>query len=163
MDPHGISLGSGKGNVHIPRGTVIAAPVDPIHRDNDIYPDAHRFNPYRFIQPDNVRSIFSVINPDEKQDGHQDQDSAHPGKQKSATTLDEAFLGFGFGKYACPGRFFALNEMKIFVAHMVMNYEIECLGPRPELTNVVWLKVPYHDARVRVRKRSTANREPDRE
>ena len=45
-------------------------------------------------------------------------------KENSTVTLDDAFLGFGFGKHACAGRFFVLNEMKIFVAHMVMNYDV---------------------------------------
>jgi cytochrome P450 len=74
-------------------------------------------------------------------------------KVKSTVTLGEAFLGFGFGKHACPGRFFALNEVKMFVAHMVLNYDVECLDQRPELTSVIWLKLPCNDGRVRVRKR----------
>ncbi|GKT51020.1 cytochrome P450 monooxygenase easM [Colletotrichum spaethianum] len=33
------------------------------------------------------------------------------------------FLGFGHGLHACPGRFFASNEMKIVLAHSIMNYD----------------------------------------
>ncbi|CAG9998330.1 unnamed protein product [Clonostachys byssicola] len=148
IGPHGIDLESPSGKVHVPQGTVLAAAMDPIHRDNAIYPDADKFNPFRFTQPGGVRSIFDQFNA-----AGQKPDDANKPKPKSTVTLDDAFLGFGFGKHACPGRFFALNEMKIFVAHMVLNYDVECLDRRPELTNVIWLKVPYNDGRVRVRKR----------
>ncbi|KAH6664561.1 cytochrome P450 [Halenospora varia] len=144
VDPHGISLEGPNGKLHIPQGTVVAMPMDPIHRDEDFYPDAARFNPYRFMQPGPVRSILeSSIQKIRK--------TMPP--EKSTVTLDDAFLGFGFGKHACAGRFFALNEMKMFVAHMVLNYDVKCLDRRPELTNVVWLKIPFNDGKVRVRKR----------
>jgi hypothetical protein len=109
---------------------------DPIHRDAAIYPDPNRFGPFRFAQPGAGRSS-----------------SPHVGLEKSSVTLDNTFLGFGFGKHACPDRFFALHEIKIFVAHMVLNYDVEYLGERPELTNMVWLNVPYDQGRVRVRRR----------
>ncbi|KAK4209468.1 Ent-kaurene oxidase [Rhypophila decipiens] len=127
IDPHGISLHSPGGKFHIPPGTVIATALDGIHRDPVIYPsddDPNCFNPFRDAP-----------------------------QFKSATSLDDGFLAFGYGRHACPGRFFALNEMKIMVAHMVLNYDIEYVGKRPELTSVVWLKVPYHQGKVRVRRR----------
>ncbi|KXX73334.1 Ent-kaurene oxidase [Madurella mycetomatis] len=155
VDPHGISLDSPDGKFHVPRGTVIATPIDPIHHDAAIYPDPNRFNPFRFTQPGAVRSIVDVF--DSGEGDRDDKQEASRGPQvKSSVTLDDRFLGFGFGKHACPGRFFALNEMKIFVAHMVLNYDVECLGKWPELTNMVWLKVPYNEGRVRVRKRQLA-------
>lgn len=150
MDPHGISLESPTGKINVPQGTVIAVPMDPIHKDETIYPEARRFNPLRFTQPDANRDIFDHFNPGN------DGDAPAPRKASSTATLDNAFLGFGFGKFACPGRFFALNELKLFVAHMVLNYDVECLDRRPELTDVIWLKVPYNDGRVRVRKRAAA-------
>ncbi|GAB1320333.1 hypothetical protein MFIFM68171_10543 [Madurella fahalii] len=152
VDPHGISMDSPDGKFHVPCGTVIATPIDPIHHDAAIYPDPNRFNPFRFVQPGPARSILAAFNPGEDNLG-EEQKTPDGAKAKSSVTLDDKFLGFGFGKHACPGRFFALNEMKIFVAHMVLNYDVECLGKWPELTNMVWLKVPYNEGRVRVRKR----------
>ncbi|KAH8593609.1 cytochrome P450 [Bisporella sp. PMI_857] len=159
IQPHGIPIRSSKGIINIPKGTVIAAPLDAIHHDNDIYPDSYRFDPYRFINPDSVKGLFDNMKDehpkiDATNQAQQETKSLAPIQDKSAATLDNTFLGFGFGKYACPGRFFALNEMKLFVAYMVLNYDVECLDRRPELTNVVWLKVPYNDGRVRVRRRS---------
>ncbi|RYP70055.1 hypothetical protein DL769_005101 [Monosporascus sp. CRB-8-3] len=156
MHPEGICMESPTGKVWIPRGTVIAAPMDPIHRDGSIYPDANRFNPYRFFQEGGVRNIFDRFVGEQSSGASKDDDKAAETRgAKSAVSLDDAFLGFGFGKHACPGRFFALNEMKMFLAYIVLNYDVECLDRRPELTNVIWLKVPYNDSRVRVRKIST--------
>jgi cytochrome P450 len=154
IDPRGISVDSQDGTktVNLPPGTVLAAPMDPIHRDAAIYPDPDSFLPHRFTQAGAARSIVDQLS---SGNGHSNvAQSSTPGKDKSTATLDDAFLGFGFGKHACPGRFFALNEMKIFVAHMVMHYDVEVVGGRPELVDVIWLKVPLNDAKIRVRKRS---------
>ncbi|KAH6623222.1 cytochrome P450 [Chaetomium tenue] len=165
IEPHGISMDSPHGKFHVPYGTVIATPIDPIHRDATIYPDPNRFDPFRFTQqPGVARSNSNSNNNNNLHDGlelnppsteaeqHPPNNGNNP-KPKSSVTLDNTFLGFGFGKHACPGRFFALHEMKLFVAHMVLNYDVEYLGERPELTNMVWLKVPYDQGRVRVRRR----------
>ncbi|KAJ0273007.1 hypothetical protein Brms1b_000780 [Colletotrichum noveboracense] len=34
-------------------------------------------------------------------------------------------LGFGHGKHACPGRFFASNEVKILLCHLLYKYDWE--------------------------------------
>lgn len=40
--------------------------------------------------------------------------------------------GFGFGGHACPGRFFAINEMKIIFAYLLLNYDIKVKDHRPK-------------------------------
>jgi cytochrome P450 len=147
VDPHGISIDSPGGRIDVPQGTVIAVPLDPIHKDETIYPEARRYGPLRFTKPGAGRDIFEHFNPSNE------GDIRAPRNATSTVSLDNAFLGFGFGRFACPGRFFALNELKLFVAHMVLNYDVECLDRRPELTDVIWLKVPYNDGRVRVRRK----------
>lgn len=34
-------------------------------------------------------------------------------------------LGFGHGKHACPGRFFASNELKVLLCHFIMKYDFK--------------------------------------
>ncbi|KAK1625299.1 cytochrome P450 [Colletotrichum phormii] len=34
-------------------------------------------------------------------------------------------LGFGHGQHACPGRFFAANEVKIAMCHLLLKYDLE--------------------------------------
>ena len=32
-------------------------------------------------------------------------------------------MGFGYGEHACPGRFFASNEMKVALSFLLLNYD----------------------------------------
>lgn len=133
---------------------MLAIPIEAIHQDNDIYPDARRFDAFRFAKPGGVTDIMSSANfggpTGRAADTPEDDKEEKP--TKSSVKLDNAFLGFGFGKHACPGRFFALNELQIFVAHLLLNYEVQYMPSRPPLTNRIWLKYPQ-DVPVRVRRR----------
>ncbi|KAM0211496.1 hypothetical protein ACHAQD_010289 [Fusarium lateritium] len=69
---------------------------------DDYYEDAKTFNPYRFLR---MRET--------------------PGKDHMAHLVSTSsdHLGFGHGVHACPGRFFASNEVKIALCHLIMKYE----------------------------------------
>jgi cytochrome P450 len=41
-------------------------------------------------------------------------------------------MGFGFGRHACPGRFFAANEIKLIVARLLMDFDIKMPEGRTE-------------------------------
>ncbi|KAI6085424.1 cytochrome P450 [Hypoxylon rubiginosum] len=124
MDPSGIEIKYGDSKVNLPRGTTVALPMEAIHFDEGIYPNAHRFDPFRFAN-----------------------------LEKPATLTDDQFLGFGSSKSPCPGRFLAVHQMKLIMAHMLLNYDIDYTGKRPELTSLVGMKVPRTDIVVRVRRR----------
>lgn len=38
-------------------------------------------------------------------------------------------MEFGLGKDACPGRFFATNQIKIILAHLIFNYDFALEKP----------------------------------
>ncbi|KAL5878018.1 hypothetical protein ACKVWC_007161 [Pyricularia oryzae] len=67
----------------------------------DVYPDPYRFDPYRFIEM--------------RQNGNENQ--AH------LVSCTPTHFGFGHGVHACPGRFFAANEVKIALAHILLKYD----------------------------------------
>ncbi|KAF9528913.1 hypothetical protein CPB83DRAFT_853417 [Crepidotus variabilis] len=48
------------------------------------------------------------------------------------TGLDS--LAFGHGRHVCPGRYFAASELKLMMAHIVMNYDVRTIeeGVGPE-------------------------------
>jgi cytochrome P450 len=71
--------------------------------DPNVYPDPDVFDPYRFLK---LRET--------------------PGHETSAQVVSPSpeHMGFGFGKHACPGRFFAVNEIKIALCHMLLKYDI---------------------------------------
>ena len=34
-------------------------------------------------------------------------------------------MGFGYGRHACPGRFFAAAEIKLLLARILLDYEVK--------------------------------------
>ncbi|KAM5347482.1 hypothetical protein ACJ41O_010487 [Fusarium nematophilum] len=70
--------------------------------DPSIYPNPHEFDGYRFFR----------MRKDPKMDS-----KAH------LVSTSTAHLGFGHGKHACPGRFFASNEVKLLLCHLLYKYD----------------------------------------
>ncbi|RYP45941.1 hypothetical protein DL768_007781 [Monosporascus sp. mg162] len=85
----------------VPKGDVVAVSA---HRmwDPEVYSEPDKFDPYRFYR---MRQ--------------------EPGKEAAAqlanTSADQ--YGFGLGRRACPGRFFATNSAKIAIMHVLMKYD----------------------------------------
>lgn len=61
-------------------------------------------------------------------------------------TTWQKFLGFGHGRHACPGRFFASQEMKLMLAHIVMTYDVRVKGER--LPNVDFKTTTVPDSKM---------------
>jgi cytochrome P450 len=127
----GLTVQQGKDkSFHVTFGTVLAIPVDPIYFGDMIYPNAKQLQPFRFTQPGAVRDIIddaasaSTAGEGLGSNGHVSWHYTTPAtttpvessknQKKKSATVDDAFLGFGFQGHACPGRFFAINEVKIF-------------------------------------------------
>nr|CAP07653.1 P450 monooxygenase [Sphaceloma manihoticola] len=53
-----------------------------------------------------------------------------PGGEHTAQLVSTSpdHLGFGHGEHSCPGRFFAANEIKVAMAHMLIKYEWKPAG-----------------------------------
>ncbi|CAO3627492.1 unnamed protein product [Cunninghamella blakesleeana] len=43
---------------------------------------------------------------------------------KNATKIGDDFLVFGMGKHACPGRWFAVQEIKTLISYIIRKYEV---------------------------------------
>lgn len=50
------------------------------------------------------------------------QKPGHENKWQFVTTAPE-HLAFGHGMHSCPGRFFASNEIKVILIHLLMKYD----------------------------------------
>lgn len=73
------------------------------------------------------------------------------------STIDS--LGFGLGNQACPGRFFAVNNMKLIMAKLLTQYEltlekdsVKYTGPRPQMEYNDFSVVAPKDYSLRMRK-----------
>lgn len=90
------------GGVTVPKGHLVA--VDNSRRmDPEVFENPEKFNYRRFY--------------DEREKG----DGAEHTSQ--LVSVGPKQLSFGLGKYACPGRFFAANEIKLALAHLIMKYD----------------------------------------
>ncbi|EMD42273.1 hypothetical protein CERSUDRAFT_79864 [Gelatoporia subvermispora B] len=116
----------------VPAGIIVTAASTPTHTDDELYPDAARFDPFRFSRL---------------------RESGDTMKHQYVSTTAE-YMVFGHGKHACPGRFFAVNELKAMLAYIVLNYDLrfEHQGVRPESKWFATAIVP--DSKVKVLFRS---------
>ncbi|KAI1385636.1 cytochrome P450 [Hypoxylon trugodes] len=126
----GVTLPDGS---HIPCGTKVGVSGYSIHHDEDIYPDANKYNAFRF-----ARSSPG--------------DAKKKGPQKLVST-SETFLGFSHGSHSCPGRFFATNQLKIALGHIAFLYDIEPIPKRPANQWFFGHIAPPMSATLRVRRR----------
>lgn len=85
----------------IPKGATVAVSTH-IMGDETIYPNSTQYDGYRFY---NMR-----------------QEPGNEHKYQLVTTTREHFA-FGHGIHACPGRFFAANESKIMLIHLLLKYD----------------------------------------
>ncbi|PCH34174.1 cytochrome P450, partial [Wolfiporia cocos MD-104 SS10] len=122
----------------LPKGTIVVSAASATHLDERYYEHANEFEGFRFAD---MRT-----------------DESERTKHQYVSTSSE-YIAFGHGKHACPGRFFAVNELKVMMAYMILNYDMkfEGNGGRPE--NVwEWYSVrPDPTARVMLRKRQCAD------
>ncbi|KAF6825249.1 P450 monooxygenase [Colletotrichum plurivorum] len=95
---------------HLPKGVHITVSVHN-SRDPSLWgPDPMKFDGHRFLRM-------------REQPGQEN-------RWQFVSTSPE-FLAFGHGAHACPGRFFASNEMKIVLAHLLMNYDWRVVEDKP--------------------------------
>lgn len=137
-----LDLGNG---IQIPRGTRVVFPTQAVHQDPDRYTDPLRFDAFRFSRP------FEGIPPKKTNGANgfgEDEE-----ERLRLTTITPSFLAFGYGKHACPGRWFATQTMKQALAGIVQNYEIEITN-RPKTRPVVLnMMVPPTGTLMRFRRK----------
>ncbi|KAF9486888.1 cytochrome P450 [Pleurotus eryngii] len=126
--PAGFTFSDG---THLPQGTFLACAAWSVHHEANIYPNPMEFDGFRFsnMREDEAATKHQIVN----------------------TTTEH--LAFGHGRHACPGRFFAANELKAMLAHVVLNYDVRLEGDLPGNRWFGYAAVPNKDARVMFRKR----------
>ncbi|OCB86528.1 cytochrome P450 [Sanghuangporus baumii] len=120
----------------LPAGTFVAANIAAQHSDDAHYPDADKFDGFRFSKM-REQSVEESV------------------KHQTVNTASD-YLAFGHGRHACPGRFFAVNELKAMMAYLLMNYDVksEVEGVRPENVYMGTRLIPNPTAKVLIKKRA---------
>ena len=133
-----------------PKGAYVATDLHSVHHDPLIYPDPDGYDAFRFSRP---KEEVEVRKGDSSGNGLADVAETLKLKNTGIVTTSDTFLPFGHGRHACPGRFFVALEMKMLLAYMVMNYEIEPLTTRPPNTWLGQTLMPPAKATIRIRRR----------
>ncbi|KAF7523222.1 hypothetical protein G7054_g11845 [Neopestalotiopsis clavispora] len=84
----------------LPKGSRLMVAAN--FKDPQVYSEPEGFDAERFVK--------------KRQESGQEN-----GWQLATTTSD--YTLFGHGQHACPGRFFAINELKILLCHLLLKYE----------------------------------------
>ncbi|SMQ45742.1 unnamed protein product [Zymoseptoria tritici ST99CH_3D7] len=139
LPPAGVTLSDG---THIPQGVTLGFTGPFIHRDPTFYPEnPEDWDGFRFSRP-RERGIKA------------DLETILEQKNTAMTAVQVDFLTFGLGRHACPGRFFASQEMKLMLAHIVMNYDVRVAGgKRPPTANIAGNYLPDESAKLEIKLR----------
>lgn len=115
----------------IPKGTTIGAPTQAISMDRDIYSNPDQFDGFRFSKlrasdsPDAARMVYAASN------------------------LES--MAFGYGRHACPGRYFADCEIKMIMVYLLTKYDFKFptgITERPESLHAETQCLPNHTAKI---------------
>ncbi|KAJ7167136.1 cytochrome P450 [Mycena crocata] len=110
----------------VPEGTLVSVPA---YSEDEAEFDAFRFSRRREVPGEELK--------------HQ------------LVTAETDYLAFGLGRHVCPGRFFAANEQKLMMAHLLVSYDIKLKGGvRPEEEWVGVMGNAHPTAEVMFRRRS---------
>ena len=99
----------------IPKGVLIAAPAMMFDLDPEHFEDPEVFDGFRSYK----KNLAS-------------EDAGKFDKTQFSTT-SPLYLPFGHGKHACPGRFFATDEIKLVLCHVLLQYDIKYGEGNPRL------------------------------
>ncbi|KAG7096049.1 hypothetical protein E1B28_006730 [Marasmius oreades] len=118
-------------------GHYVACASEAVQRDSKVYPSPDEFRPFRFVVPTS------------------EEEHSLQGWPNRMTSTSETFPAFGGGRHLCPGRFFAAMVMKMFMAYLVLNYDVKMPrdGVRPADEWLGPLCSPATRAHVLFRKR----------
>lgn len=108
--------------------------------DPQLYPEPEKFDGLRFAK---LRGSTT--------------DPAKTGKAQFVAANPQS-MAFGYGQHACPGRFFASNEIKAITMYLLNNYDIKFAAgqKRPESLQVEMQYLPDHAATILCRKRTSS-------
>jgi len=104
-------------------GTHFAFLLGPISQDPEIFPNPEKFDPLRYYRKRTEQGLIGNSS------------------QYLATTPSSEHMVLGHGHQACPGRFFAVNEVKLIIVCFLMNFDMK----QPERQRESRLHVPFEE------------------
>lgn len=112
-------------DIYLPPNTHYGVAGQQIHL-HEGYPDGERFNGFRNGLP--IHIIEAEMAAGLSPEGIANKYGVAPTRTLSTSTANNTYLAFGLGKHACPGRFFAIAELKLLLKELLLNYELKGEG-----------------------------------
>ncbi|KAF9075522.1 cytochrome P450 [Rhodocollybia butyracea] len=134
--PGGMTLPDG---TWVPENVTIGVAMDGIHFDEEFYENPLKFDLFRFSRP-REQYLAGLI-------------GDKPPVNEDFVTTSERWLPFGHGIHGCPGRFFASNNIKMMLAHLLLNYEVQPWKVRPPNISIDVISVVPMQATMMIRRR----------
>lgn len=117
----------------IPRNTMLLVYSSKQMRDPELYKNPEEFQADRFYD---MRKVAGKEN------------------QAQFVTTSPEHMGFSHGQHSCPGRFFAANETKILLCHLLLKYDIRVTEGSPrDSVAFGFALIPNPAARLDIRRR----------
>ena len=106
----------------IPQGTLVVGALEQTHRDIRYLPVDQKSG--EVIVGESSLDVFDAYR------------FVH--KKMKATMVGESYLTFGVGAHACPGRYFAANEIKYLLAEILVRYNVRTKSGARAKENVLF-------------------------
>ncbi|KAJ5575664.1 hypothetical protein N7535_002590 [Penicillium sp. DV-2018c] len=121
-----------KDGLVLPVETHICFAAGPISRDEAFIPNPTVFDGCRWCREPRDRY---ALTPELIGSDGDEQDGNSASQPSSFVSITLTHMHFGFGRQACPGRFFAANTLKAILSRIILDYEFKFVdsleGKRP--------------------------------
>ncbi|KAJ8119184.1 hypothetical protein ONZ43_g3821 [Nemania bipapillata] len=131
--------------IALPKGCTVSFIAYWTQTDGDIFENPFKYDPFRFSRA---------------REAEMDEQGKPGLASLSFVSTGTQNLAFSHGKHACPGRFLVDFELKMIIAYVLMNYDIEFppeyKGKRPQNHWLTDACFPPEDVRIRIRRKERA-------
>ncbi|KAI1264632.1 cytochrome P450 [Xylariaceae sp. FL1019] len=130
--------------IELPRGAMVSVNAYWAQLDGTQIEDPFKFDPFRFSR---------------QREAEVDEQGKPGIPSLSFISTGPQNLAFSHGKHACPGRYLVDFELKMIIAYVLSNYDLEFPkeynGKRPANLRMMEVNIPRDDVIIRVKRRVT--------
>ncbi|KAH8885004.1 cytochrome P450 [Thozetella sp. PMI_491] len=120
----------------IPSGVTVEVPAVAVNFDPDIFESPEEFQALRFYKLRQQAKAKKSVEGD---------------ALNQFVSVNPSSLTFGYGRHACPGRFFAANEIKMIIAHTLLRYDMRLVdGTNERYPNIEFAHMSIPDPSKKV-------------
>lgn len=118
--------------------------------DPSLYPEPEKYKGFRF------HDLHEEAQKKREEEAKNASDEKRSAPSVAYAASHPASMAFGYGRHACPGRFFASAEIKAIMVYLLMNYDFKFpkgKTERPQSLQVETQNLPNHEARLMFKRR----------